>query len=172
MFRVLAVAFAAATLTACATAPNPIDTSTRQSVFVQDAGVRWSVEDAERQANPDYAAGKADITKRLEDAVEKAFEGSPAGSQAVRFEIDVTDYSRVGAAMGNLLGGSNMVIADVRVVRVADGQVLGVYEDVYGMMASNGGIIGLAVQAATKPDIVGIMANSFAAELRRRYDRD
>lgn len=172
MLRMLTVAVAALTLAACATGPNPIDAATRQAVFVQDAGLVWSVEDDQRLANADYVTGKDDLVKRLEAAVEAAFATSPAGADPVRFEIDVKQYSRVGALAGNLLGGSNMVTADVRVIRVADGAVLGVYEDVYGMMASNGGIIGAVVQGISKPDVVGVMSGSFAAELRRRYDRD
>jgi hypothetical protein len=72
--------------------------------------------------------------------------------------------------MGNLIGGSNAVLADVSVVRESDGKVLGVYRDVMGMHAANGGVIGLIAQAAMKPDIEGIMANSFAQNLRVRFD--
>ena len=172
MIRLLTAALAALTLAACAAGPNPIDAATRQSVFVKDAGIVWSVEDGQRLANAEYVAGKDDLVERLEAAVEAEFATSPAGADPVRFEIDVKQYSRVGALTGNLLGGSNMVTADVRVVRVADGVVLGVYENVFGMMASNGGIIGAVVQGISKPDVVGIMADGFAAELRRRYNRD
>lgn len=174
MLRRFMVAVAALSLSACVSVgPNPLDTATREGVFVQDTGVVWSVEEnADRQANVEYVAGKDDLTKRLESAVEAEFATSPAGSQAVKFEIDVKQYSRVGALMGNMIGGSNMVTADVRVIRISDGVVLGTYEDVWGMMASNGGIIGAMVQGISKPDVVGIMANNFTANLRARYERD
>jgi len=172
MLRLIAAACAALTLAACATGPNPIAPETRQAVFVEDAGVVWSVEDTQRLVNADYVQGKQDLVTRLESAVEAAFATSPAGAQAVRFEIDIKQYSRVGAVVGNMLGGSNIVTADVRVIRISDGEVLGVYEDMWGMMASNGGIIGAVVQGISKPDVVGIMTNNFAANLRARYDRD
>lgn len=172
MFRMLTVAVAALTLAACATGPNPIDAATRQSVFVQDTGLVWSVEDNQRLANTNYVTGKQDLAERLEAAVETEFATSPSGAEPIRFEIDVKQHSRVGALVGNMLGGSNLVTADVRVIRVSDNAVLGVYEDVFGMMASNAGIIGAVVQSVSKPDVVGIMSANFAAELRRRFDRD
>lgn len=171
MFRAVIAACAALTLAACASvAPNALDANTRQAMFVKDVAVGWSFDDAKNAAKDDYVAGKADLQGRLRTAVAAAFKASPAGSDAVRFDIDVKRYSRVGAAMGNIVGGSNMVIADVKVVRIADGKELGVYKDVTGVFASNGGVLGAIVQAATKPDVVGIMANNFAQNLRTRFN--
>lgn len=169
MLRLFAVALAALTLTACASVPNALDGQTRQGIFVKDVGVAWSFDDAKVADKPEYAAGKADLQARMKNAVAGAFTTSPAGSDAVRFDIDVKRYTRVGAAMGNLVGGANMVVADVTVVRIADNKTLGVYKDVPGIFASNGGVIGALVQAATKPDIVGVMANSFAQNLHSRF---
>ena len=169
--RIAAVAATAAMLSACVSAPpNPLDTATRQGTYVKDAAVIWSVDDTKRGDNPAYVEGKADVLAKLEAAVEEQFKTSPAGSVPVNFKIDVKSYSRVGAAMGNLIGGSNMVVADVTVVREADGAELGTYKAVTGMYASNGGLIGLAVQAASKPDVPQVMANSFATNLRARFD--
>lgn len=169
-FRVVFAALAMAAVSACASVPNPIDAQTRSGVFVEGADLVWNVEDGKRLENPAYVEGKADMQARLEAAVENEFKASPAGSEPVTFKIDVKNYSRVGTAMGNLIGGSNMVTADVTVIRKSDGKELGKYEDVVGMFASNGGLIGLAVQAATKPDVVGVMADSFAANLRTRFE--
>lgn len=170
MFRSILAAFAALTLTACASVPNALDAQTRQSIFVKDAAVGWSFDDAKQADKAAYVEGKTEFLGKLETAVEEAFKASPAGGEPVRFEIDVKRYSRVGAAMGNLIGGSNMAQADVSVVRETDGKVLGVYKDVVGLHASNGGVIGAIVQGVTKPDIEGIMANSFAQNLRVRFD--
>src|SRR5690606_12505299 len=157
-------------LAACATVPNPIALETRNSFYVKDADVVWKVEDADRLDKPEYVEGKEDLVARLKPAVEAAFKTSPSGADAVTFRIEIKEYTRVGAAMGNLIGGSNTVTADVYIVRISDGAEIGVYENVYGMYASNGGIIGAVVQAASKPDIVGIMANSFAQNLRSKFD--
>jgi len=170
MLRAAAISLAALSLAACASVPNALDASTRQSVFVKDATIAWNTPAPKSEPNPEFVAGQEELKTKLEAAVEQAFQGSPAGSQPVRFDISVKRYSRVGAAMGNLIGGSNAVLADVSVVRETDGKVLGVYNDVMGMHASNGGVIGAIAQAVTKPDIEGIMANSFAQNLRARFD--
>lgn len=168
MFRKTLAALALTALTACASTPNPIAAPARQAMFVKDVALAWNAPEP-AEAKPEYLAGKQELQERLEKAVEEAFRLSPAGSEPVVFQIDIKRYSRVGAAMGNLIGGSNMVVADVKVVR-PDGQVAGVYQDVTGVFASNGGIIGAVVQAASKPEIEGIMANSFAQNLRARFD--
>ena len=173
MFRHLAIfAGFAIALSACATAPNPIAADLRQAAFVEDVSIEWLVDDAdERDDNGDYAAGRDDLITRLESALETEFENSPAGDQAVTFDVRIDQYSRVNALTGNVIGGSNRFVADVYVLD-ADGEVLGVYEDVAGVHASGGGLIGAAIQAASRPDVVGIMVTSFTGELRRRFDRD
>ena len=170
MFRKFLALVAAVSLTACASTPNPLTPDVRSGLFVQDVALNWNVDETKREQSPAYVEGKQDLQTRLEAAVEQEFKNSPSGSQPVDFVVDIKNYSRVGAAMGNLIGGSNMVIADVKVVRKSDGATLGVYENVTGMYASNHGIIGAIAQAVSKPDIVGIMANSFAATLRQRFD--
>ena len=115
-----------------------------------------------------YGGSEADLTA----AVEKEFKNSPSGRNPVTLEIKVKNYWRVSAAMGNLIGGSNQVIADVAVKRNEDGSVMGVYQDIRGYYASNSGVIGLMVQAAMDPDIVGIMSDSFADDLRKNFDAD
>jgi hypothetical protein len=170
MFRAAVSALALLALTACASVPNALDAQTRQSVFVKEVGVGWSFDDAKVADKPEYVEGKTDLQARLKTAVEQTFKASPAGGEAVRFDINVDRYSRVGAAMGNIVGGSNSVVADVTVVRLSDNKTLGVYNDVTGVYASNGGLLGAVVQAAMKPDIVGIMANNFAQNLRARFD--
>ena len=159
-------------LSACATAPNPIDAEVRQAAFVEDVSIEWLVDDAdERDDNGDYAAGRADLIERLESALETEFENSPAGDQAVTFDVRIDQYSRVNNLTGNVIGGSNRFVADVYVLD-ANGETVGVYEDVVGIHASGGGLIGAAIQAASRPDVVGIMVTNFTGELRRRFDRD
>ncbi|WP_349322905.1 hypothetical protein [Asticcacaulis sp. MM231] len=125
---------------------------------------------SKKAADAAYDMGKADLQARLKSAVEAQFKTSPSGSDAVVFEIDVKGYSRVGAAMGNMIGGSNTVVADVHVRRVSDNAEIAVYTGVSGAYTSNGGIIGAIAQSAMKPDIVGVMANTFANNLRTRFD--
>jgi hypothetical protein len=168
--KLFVAAAAAAALSACASTPNPLDLQTRNGVFLKQVATNWSVEDGKRAEKPEYVSGKEDLVARLKAAVETEFKNSPSGSEPIDFQIDIKGYSRVGALMGNMIGGSNMVIADVRVVRESDGKVLGVYQNVMGMYASNAGVLGAIAQAVTKPDIVGIMSNSFAGSLKHRFE--
>ena len=170
MLKKFAAVAAMLSLAACGMPPNALKPAQRNAIFVKDATIGWSIDDAKKTANAEYVAAKDEFAQKLEAAVEQEFRSSPSGAEPVVFKVNVKNYSRVGAAMGNLIGGSNMVIADVTVARESDGQVLGVYEDVMGMHASNGGVIGLVAQAVTKPDIEQIMANSFAATMRKRFE--
>jgi hypothetical protein len=171
MRKIIVMALAAISLSACATAtPNPIDLSTRNSFYVKQADIAWKVDESKRTPNAEYDASKADLQGRLKSAVEAQFKTSPSGSEAVIFEIDVKGYSRVGAAMGNIIGGSNAVVADIHVLRESDHSEVAVYTDISGAYTSNGGLIGAIAQGIGKPDIVGVMANTFAANLRARFD--
>jgi len=170
MTRIIFCACVALALSACASIPNPIVADVRGGVFVDDVSVAWSVDDASRTDNETYVTGRTDLVARLQAAVEAQFASSPSGPDAVSFSIDVKRYSRVGAAMGNIIGGSNRVTADVTVVRTSDGVTLGVYEGVFGIYASNHGLLGAIAQAAAQPDIVGIMSNNFAVNLNQRFN--
>lgn len=171
MLKRLFAALALASLAACAsTPPNPLTPTQRSGVFVDGVSTAWSAEDGRRVDNPDYLLGKEDLQKRLTAAVEQAFANSPSGSEAVEFVVDVKTYNRVGMAMTTLLGGSNMVTADVAVRRKSDGQVIATYTGVSGVHTPPAGVLGLAIQAATRPDAVGIMSNTFARNLRARWD--
>ncbi len=153
------------------TTPNPLSSDTRYGVYVDSVEVSWSVDDeAKAASNEDYAAGKATLIELLQARVSEEFRNSPSGSEAVRFDVDVATYHRVGAAFGNIIGGSNGVSASVSVVRLSDDTVLGVYSAT-GNYASNAGIIGAIAQSIIQPDIEGIMANDFAEKLRRNFDR-
>lgn len=165
MLRVLFAVALAATLAACATVPpNPLNVQARQALFVKNVGIAWSYEDAKDSAKQAaYEGYKKDIQARLKDAVAAAFATSPAGGEAVTFKIDVKRF--------NLAVTGGTVVADVTVIRVSDGKALGVYTDVTGMQSpGGGGLLGVALQAMMKPDVVGMVSNSFAATLRGRFD--
>ena len=168
--RFIAAAAVSAVLAGCASTPNPIDTATRQGAFVKDATIAWSVEDGKRVNNPNYLPGKDDMIARLEAAVENEFKTSPAGGTPLIFKVDLKHYSRANAAVGQLIGVPNAVSGDVHVIRESDGKEIGVYKNVMGMYAGGGGLIGLAVQATTKPDVPQVMADTFAANLRARFE--
>jgi hypothetical protein len=159
---VLAAAALALTLAACASAPNPLDLQSRQTLFVKAVATSWTYNDAKQAADEHYQAYKKDAEPRLTAAVTQAFATSPAGSSAVTFKIDVKTFeaSRLGAR----------IIGDVHVVRNTDGREVALYKDVIGFQTSSGGLLGLAFQAVVKPDVVGIAANSFAQNLRARFD--
>lgn len=168
MLRGIFVAIAVAMLSACATVPpNPVSQTTRESLFVKQVETAWAVpapkkaRTAEQQAK--YDEGTADLDTRLKAAVTDTFAVSPAGSEGVTFKI------RVKQANPGFMGA---VVADVDVLRISDGASLGTYTDVMGAdtSGSNGGLLGMAIAAAMKPDSVGIMSNSFAANLRARFD--
>lgn len=172
MLKQVFAALALASLTACATVPaNPLTPQQRAAVFVDDVSTTWSVEDARRAENPAYVTGKEDVQKRLTAAVEQAFANSPAGSEAVEFLVDVKNYNRVGAAQTILVGGANMIVADVAVRRKSDGQTIATYTGVMGSHTPPPGLLGAAVSAVARPDPVGIMASSFAQNLRARWER-
>jgi hypothetical protein len=163
MLKRIFAALALASLTACASIPpNPLSAEQRSGVFVEGVSTNWSVEDGKRDQSPDYVAGKDDMQQRLTAAVQQAFANSPSGSEAVEFVVDVKNYNRVGTAQTLLIGGANMVVADVAVRRKSDGQIIGSYAGVMGLHTPPAGPLGVAVSAVTKPDPVGIMANNFA----------
>lgn len=172
MLRKFIVAVLAATLAACvSTPPNPLTPAVRQTLFVRDSAITWSAQDGD-DSDAFYVAERAAFRERLQTAVNAAFDNSPAGSEPVRFDIEVKQYSRVGMMVGNLLGGANVVLADVHVVRLSDGQRLGTYTDIMGRSATGGGVIGVLVQAATRPDVAQVMSDTFAANLRQRFDAE
>jgi hypothetical protein len=158
------------TLSACASAPNPLDLQTRNGFYVKDAPIDWTVDDAKKTADAEYAKGKKEVADRVQATVVSEFKNSPSGSQPVHFRIKVKTYNRVGLMMGNLIGGTNDIWADVDVVRDSDGKVMGTYASVHGMYSSNGGVLGAIAQAATHPDIPQIMAASFAKDLRKKFE--
>ena len=162
--------FIVVALSACSTVPNPIALEVRDTVYVENVDIKWMYGDGKNAGDYEYEKDKKDLIERLHSAVKTTFATSPSGPEAVDFKIHVRKYSRVNAFVGNVLGGSNHVSATVTVVRKKDGQELGKYEKVSGIHSSGGGILGAVIQAAMDPDIVGIMANSFASNLRKRFD--
>jgi hypothetical protein len=168
VLRKIAAVVACAMLSACVTVPpNPLTQTAREAMFVKDVQTAWAVpapkkpRTAEQQTK--YETGTADLDTRLKASVAQAFSVSPAGAEPVTFKVNVKQ------ANPGFLGS---VAADVDVVRISDGAILGAYTDVMGADTSggNGGLLGLAIAAAMKPDSVGIMSNNFAANLRARFD--
>ena len=159
--RVLAAMAAAAvmTLAGCASVgPNPLGPQARDDMFVRNVEVSWSPELAQRDAKHMSQKDFADVQPRLSAAVAAAFKNSPSGSKPVDFRIEVTKYYPGG-----------LLDADVTVV-TADGQVLGVYKRVEGIHAQSGGLVGALVEAALKTDYLGIIDNSFAQNLKARFN--
>jgi hypothetical protein len=164
MFKFLVVAALAATLPTCALAkPNPLAADVRQTLFVKDVELAWSYDDAKLADDANYVAYKNDAKERLKTAVATAFASSPAGSEAVAFKIDVKTFSCASTGCS--------VKASVSVVQLSDGKELGVYTKVQGFQMASGGLLGVAIQAAVKPDVVGIMSANFAATLRGQFDK-
>jgi len=170
MLRKLAAVAALLVLAACATVPpNPLTATSRQAMYVKDVQTAWNLEAKgnpkpktdEEKAKLEENNGKLDA--RLKAAVTDAFATSPAGSEPVTFKINIKQ------ANPGFLGS---VTADVSVIRISDGAELGVYKGVMGADTSgaNGGLLGIAIAAAMKPDSIGIMSNNFATALRARFD--
>jgi len=168
-------------LTACATtAPNPLNAETRDQFFVKSTQVTWNLSEKEqaieekKDANDQgkRAAGRKIIEDKLTSIVSQEFANSPSGPTPVDFNIAIKRYHRVGNVTGNLLGvGSDFLAADVIVTDSTTGQELAVYEEVTGYRQSGGGVIGAVVQAASDPDIEGVMALKFSERLRKRFDK-
>lgn len=160
MIRILLVIVAAASLAACATTPpNFMTSQARDGVFVRNVDVTWSAAEAKRVEKNMQKKSYQDVQPRLQAAVATAFKNSPSGSQAIDLKIEIERYYETSS-----------VQADVSVVRVSDGQVLGVYKNVTGIHAQGGGLLGLVVEAALKTDYLGIIVNSFSQTMRARFD--
>src|SRR6478736_6183559 len=125
MLRLLFVAALISLTAGCATTPNPIASDTRNSIYVKDVNVIWSYADGKELNDPEYVAGKEDMINKLKSAINKDFKNSPSGMNAAALEVEVVGYNRVGAAMGNLIGGANTVSANVVVKKVQDGATIG-----------------------------------------------
>lgn len=163
MLRFFAAVAIAAALPACALAkPNPLTADVRQTLFVKDVEVVWSFDDTKLADDASYNAYKADTKERLKATVANTFANSPAGAEAVVFKIDVNQFSCASTGCS--------VRANVTVVQTSDGKELGVYSKVRGFQMASGGLLGVAIQAATKPDVVGIMSANFAGTLRGKFD--
>ena len=164
LLRFLVAIAMAMALPLCAVAkPNPIAPDVRSSLFVKDVTMTWNLKKPPAKPDdPDYVAYKADFEPRLKQIVAEAFAKSPAGADAAAFAIEVTDFS--AATTGAYMQ------ANVTVTRLSDGAVLGVYPKVRGFQGSNGGLLGVLVQAMVKPDVIGIMSANFAAVLRAKFD--
>lgn len=164
MLKVFAVAACAATLPLAAMAkPNPLPAELRQGLFIKDVELTWSYDDSKLADDASYVAYKADAQTRIKASVANAFANSPAGSEAAVFKINVTNFSCASTGCS--------VRADVAVVQQSDGRELGVYPKVQGFQIASGGLLGVAIQAAVKPDVVGIMSANFAATLRGKFDK-
>jgi len=170
MLRKIAAVAAVLMLAGCVTAPpNPLTPTVREAMFVKDVQTAWTL-DAKGNPQPKTDEDKAKLQEnnakldeRLKAAVTEAFATSPAGAEPVAFKINIK------RANPGFLGS---VDADVAVIRLADGAEVGVYKDVMGADTSgaNGGLLGIAIAAAMKPDSIGIMSNNFATTLRARFD--
>ena len=167
-------------LSACATVENPMTLEVRDQFFLQSSSVEWTLTEKEQQDEDkkdssddgERAEGRKQLEEKLVFAVEDSFSSSPSGPNPMAFNIEIERYDRVGAVVGNIIGGSNLLIADVTVTDVNSGEVVATYNDVTGYYASNFGIAGALVQAATKPDIPGLMATSFAKTLKKTFESD
>lgn len=170
MKNILVIIAAAMALTACVSIPpNPLNADARQALFVKDVKTEWNLTPPKKEPKKPvdpvvFKAAQTDVEGRLIAAVSSAFATSPAGAEGVTFKIEIKRFTP---------GFLGAVGGDVSVIRVSDNKVLGVYTDVFGAdtSGSQGGLIGLAIAAASKPDSIGIMSNQFAANLRARFER-
>jgi len=167
-------------LSACATAPNPLSLEARDQFFVKSTTVTWDLPEKEQKVEDkkdakdagERAEGRKQIVEKLNYAISEEFKNSPSGPTPINFNVAIQRYDRVGAAVGNLVGGNNIVVANVLVTDANTGGQIGVYNKIVGAHTSNFGLVGAVVQASTKPDIPGIMANSFAKKLRKTFDSE
>lgn len=170
MKKVLVLIAAVVALAGCVSIPpNPLTPDARQALFVKDVAATWALtppkKEPKKPVDPvEFKAAQTDVETRLTAAVGNAFASSPAGADGVTFKIEIKRFTP---------GFLGSVGGDVTVIRVADNKVLGVYTDVFGADTSGaqGGLIGLAIAAASKPDSIGIMSNQFATNLRARFER-
>lgn len=177
--KFIVVGLALLGLTACASTPNPLSADTRDQFFVQNTKVTWALPEEEqaievkKDANDEgqRAEGRKLLEEKLNVIVAEEFKNSPSGQTPIDFNVAIKRYDRVGAAVGNIIGGNDQMVADVVVTDNSSGQEIAVYEDIVGIRVSSYGVLGAVIQATTKPDIEGIMASSFAKNLRKRFDQ-
>jgi hypothetical protein len=157
-------------LTGCVTYPNALDVATRSNIAVQEVAVVWPANTA-RVRDAANLEEKKLFEDTLAETVLREFKTSPAGPEAVRLQLDIIDYVRSNAVEDNILGGSSVVVADVRVIRLSDEKELGVYPNVKGKWAANTGVLGAVFQIATKTKVHVLMSNDFAFNLRKRFEK-
>lgn len=166
-------------LSACASTPNPLSLETRDQFFVQSSTITWALTEKEQEvenkkdATDDgtRATGRQELHEKLSLALDNEFANSPSGPNPIDFDVAIKKYDRAGSISQHVLGTDhNKLIADVTVKNAASGAELAVYEDVVGFRSGSFGILGAVVDAASEPDIPGIMAQSFAQQLRKRFD--
>jgi hypothetical protein len=168
LFLALALALTLG-LTGCVTYPNALDPATRTNIAVKEVTVVWPATYGSTPAARDVKG-----TKEFEDSLKAAvlyeFATSPAGSQAVRFQLEINDYVRANAVQDNIHGLSSSVRANVKVIRLSDQKELGVYPRVRGEWAMGSGIFGAVFQLATGTKVDLLMARDFSVKLRKRFN--
>ena len=161
-------------LSACATVNSTMTAEKSKEYFFQDSNISWDLsdkrvkKDAEKDDNGKRATQKADLIAKLDTALENEFKNTPSGSNPMRFDVRITDYYFANG-LGTVWGAPSSFFADVDVIDVSTGEILATVTGLGGSTKSMGGLLGLAVNAATKPDIEGIIASSFAKRLRKKY---
>ena len=161
-------------LSACATVNSTMTAEQSKEYFFQGSNISWDLsekrvkKDAAKKDKGKRAAQKADLIAKLETALENEFKNTPSGSNPMRFEVRITDYYFANV-LGTVWGAQSNFVGDVDVIDVSTGETLATVTDLAGNTKSVGGLLGLAVKAATKPDVGGVIASSFAKRLRKKY---
>ena len=167
-------------LSACATAPNPLSLEERDQFFLKSTNITWDLPEKEQETEDEKdakdsgqrAEGRKQLQEKLNLAIMEEFKDSPSGPNAMNFEVKIQKYDRTGAVVSNVVGGGNLLIADVIATDASSGEELGVYPGIHGAHTSNFGVLGAVVQAATKPDIPGVMSNDFAKRLKKTFNSE
>jgi hypothetical protein len=170
--RLLAVAFLASALGGCVTTPKntlrpeevasfkiaEIRVQSKPGMFVNwDEGYRAyatakKVPDHELAAASSSEEAKAFVgalvAARVKDGMERKMAGALNGSRPVRVEVTVTGMEISSAVQRVIVGGTNMISADITLVDAKTGAVLATRPSLFAAAPVGHGVLGATIQAA------------------------
>ena len=195
-FMLAAIAFG--TLSACASVPpNSLNAEQRASVKVSEVKVtfadsfkvpnmttrmrffeKYKAEYPELVAadtESDGGAKRGKLTKEyvsvaLREEILQAFSKGPSGPRATEIALSVNSMQLTGM-MTTLLVKANSVGADASFFDPATSKKLGAYDNIVAFNGGPGGVVSVALEAATKGGPADDAAEAYARELFMRFNR-
>jgi hypothetical protein len=196
--RLMLAAMALGMLSACASVPpNSLSAEQRASVKVSEVKVtfagsfkvpnmttrmryfdKYKAEYPELVAadtESDETAKRGKLTKEyvsvaLREEILEAFAKGPSGPRATAIALSVNSM-QLTSTMTTLLVKANSVGADASFVDPKTAEKLGAYDNIVAFNGGPGGVVSVALEAATKGGPADDAAEAYARELFMRFNR-